>query len=161
MWYKIWWLSPEKTEREEIARELKKSYRRERTLRELDMRHGVVPLEGVGSRGQPAPIDLVAAAACDVERVLEEQELVLSMKYALLTLTAAERALVYALYWERKSLAKYSEETGTPVRTLSYRRAGVLRKLRAFMGVPEVSKGKKTAEYGYLADSHGAGVCRG
>jgi DNA-directed RNA polymerase specialized sigma24 family protein len=83
------------------------------------------------------------------------------MKYALVTLSASERALVYALYWERKSVAEFAKQTNTPVRTVTYRREAVLRKLRRFMDVQEGREGKKAVEIGYLADSNGAGACKG
>jgi RNA polymerase sigma factor (sigma-70 family) len=118
---------------QELYAEYNRYARRERAQHEKEMRHGVVSLEGRGAAGQPAPIELTPAPSSGTQRGMEEQELHLSLKYAILALKPDERALVFAHFWEQKPLSQISRETGVPLRTLSYRRKGIIEKLRQWL----------------------------
>jgi DNA-directed RNA polymerase specialized sigma24 family protein len=117
----------------ELYTEYNRYARRERSQHEKEMRHGVVSLEGRGAAGQPAPIELTPAPQVNTQHLLEEDELHLSLKYAILSLTPDERTLIFSHFWEQKPLSQISRESGVPVRTLSYRRKVILQKLRLWL----------------------------
>ena len=55
------------------------------------------------------------------------------LQYALKELTADERELVEELYFKQNSEREYEKSTGIPRKTVAYRRAKILAKLRKLM----------------------------
>ena len=65
-----------------------------------------------------------------VDEIVEDKLLLDILLVALDELTADERSLIDALFYQEKSEREVAKETGVPRKTLSYRKSKVLKKLK-------------------------------
>jgi RNA polymerase sigma factor (sigma-70 family) len=110
-----------------------KTRRRERTQEERDARNRLVHYnawdnadgngeDAIRSRGETPEQALVSRSESD------------RLRGCIDALPGRERELICALYFDRKSIAAVSRETGVPERTLGYRRDKALKTLRKMLG---------------------------
>ncbi len=68
-----------------------------------------------------------------VHEIIEDKQLLDSLLAALDRLNDTEYKLIHALFYQNKTERELSRETGTPRKTLAYRRAKILAKLRELL----------------------------
>ena len=109
---------------EEVYRAFKRPVWAERKRRQVRAEHER-SLEQFTENGFDVPDERVL-----VDEIVEDK-LMLDMLFAALAeLTDDERGLIDALFFDEKSERELSKETGTPRKTIAYRKNKVLEKLR-------------------------------
>ncbi|MDR0861674.1 MAG: sigma-70 family RNA polymerase sigma factor [Oscillospiraceae bacterium] len=117
---------------EEVYRAYYSMARHELTLTEKDARHGLMSYDVLPDSG-----DTLAHASDDVETQTVTKLTNERLRACLARLADDERELLRALYFEERSIAELSRETGVATRTLGYRRDKALERLRKLMNARE------------------------
>ena len=111
---------------EEVYRAFKRPAWAERKRRQVRAEHER-SLEQFAEDGFDIPSDDAL-----VDEIVADKQLLDLLMSALSKLTAEERSLIDALFYEDKSERELAKETGTPQKTINNRKRAILKKLRKF-----------------------------
>ena len=118
---------------EEVYRTYYKMRRVEKTLIEKDVRNHLVHYNAWSDSFLDGARPLTGAPVPTPEDLVIAEQTRDKLKHCLNLLSETERELIHALFFEGTTIAKLSEQTNIPKRTLGCRRDRILKKLRKMM----------------------------
>ena len=118
---------------EEVYRTYYRMRRIEKTLVEKDSRNRLVHYSAWSDGFFGGARPLTGASVPTPEEIVIAEQTRDKLKYCLSLLPETERDLIHAIFFEGKTIAKLSEQTKIPKRTLGCRRDRILKKLRKMM----------------------------